>query len=331
MLAKFFSSILGLRWIVRWYQQKRRNNKHLLPILKRLEEYGKGKFNSMLRRKIENYYAYYIPLILLYPMARIQNKRPTEKEYYKALLVSVLIPCFDDLLDQKGMESFALQGLQPDLQNLEGDDFLNIVCRQVQMELISLSTTDSNYLKYSQEAIQAQKQSLTQKVANIYSGDLEQITNEKGGVSALLVSSLLDTKPSDQTNQFIYDLGASFQWANDLFDIRKDAEEGIFTLASAGVYSFPELRFRWRNIMKELDGKLRQLPISTWTYWDLKFGIFGLYSLVLVALDHLSLHVPEVPAWNLSFWQQIKREKIMVDMALWRNRIKALAYLLRSL
>ncbi len=95
----------------------------------------------------------------------------------------------------------------------------------------------------------AQQKSLKQKDNSISISALEKITLAKGGSSFLYYRACLENAPKQTEKDLIYHLGGLMQLGNDIFDVYKDYQDNIHTLATKTT-DIKDLR---RYFQQELD------------------------------------------------------------------------------
>ncbi|MDX2195602.1 MAG: hypothetical protein NW207_04220 [Cytophagales bacterium] len=81
-------------------------------------------------------------------------------------------------------------------------------------------------------AIYYQKMSILQKYDKINLKTIQMITSKKGGYTMLVMSKILYGEYEQYYDTLIYELGHYIQLTNDVFDIYKDLQEGVKTMAN---------------------------------------------------------------------------------------------------
>lgn len=168
---------------------------------------------------------------------KLIERKLNESELKRIILLSHLAPIYDDLFDKVNTPKERIIELLKEPQqagkNNEETLFL-IFYRPMFSELIQ----KEEFLKYFLLLTEAQEQSKKQLTGKLTKNEVVQVTEQKGGYSALLLYSLLDSE-HDYKDQ-LYQLGACSQYMDDIFDWYEDCIEGRNTIANQ--YELKELQ-----------------------------------------------------------------------------------------
>ncbi len=143
--------------------------------------------------------------------------------------LTTLIPFYDDQFDHRE-QYFSWQSL---LENQKEDDpGPIIICKFLLAEIIVQIPNRDDFFHILDRIHAAQRSSLDQLGTKMNRQDLEQITWEKGGSSMLLFRGLWKHPPRPGEQEAWFCLGGLLQLCNDIFDIYRDLQAGISTLAT---------------------------------------------------------------------------------------------------
>lgn len=231
-----------------YYRQKKFIEK---TILKDIEEVKKGKDQSLNEkdfRKIKTYYGIAVPIIgEMYCLLRGTKLSNSERESLTYLGSSTGL--FDDFFDEKDTPEKHIKELitQP----------TEALCRNSHEQLFVrfyskvLSKANSTFIKeYSLKVFDAQILSKEQTDPHISPEEILFITKEKGGHSILFYRTALNNDISDSEKDMLHKVGFLGQLENDLFDIYKDYQEGVFTLVTTEK-SMTKLRSEYISLLNE--------------------------------------------------------------------------------
>jgi hypothetical protein len=169
--------------------------------------------------------------LLLFWLAGLYGRKPSMAERRLGWHMACLVPLGDDLADQAGRkaEEVARAVLQqPREQQTAEERLLGYVYHFI----LQHHPDPASFQPYLQAAMQAQNESLAQKQGKLSREDLLHIAYQKGGTALIMLrSSLAEPIPAAE-NPALRQLGGFIQLLNDLFDVYRDEQEGVQTLAN---------------------------------------------------------------------------------------------------
>ncbi len=184
----------------------------------------------------------------------LHDYRPSMSELKRGRYLGVSTPIADFLVDQEKLGAAEIHNM---IRKVSSHPWKNMVGR-----LFEKATENHPNSELCEELIfltlSAQHASLQQKESNLTGEKLKEITWNKGGFALLLYRSALDIPIGEKEWEAIFQLGGLMQLHNDIFDLYRDLQEGIITLATH-TESISQLTERFRdeiNITKEMFGLL---------------------------------------------------------------------------
>jgi hypothetical protein len=172
----------------------------------------------------------------------------------------------------------------------------------------------------------AQAFSLKQKEPNVDKNTIEEATYFKAGISLVFYRNVLDGEPTKEEEEMIYRLGGLMQIENDIFDVYKDSQESISTLATIET-KISNLRECYRAMTNEIFDLVRR----TQSHPKNKRRFIRYISLVLfpgnVCLDCLERN--EKSTNNFFLLNKYKRKDLICDMEKFANMLRVVRYYLR--
>ena len=228
---------------------------------------------------------------------------------------------FDDFFDQEGTGMSHLKKMlnSPSLEEAKTPSEKLFI----QFYLKALEHRNSETIKkYYNEGFEAQVQSIKQQQPDLTQEEITQITKQKGGIFILLYRSALEAEITEQEKAIIVEIGFLGQLENDIFDIYKDYQAGISTLATT-TKSISHLRLTYETSLNTIFELINQLkfPEKNKKKFSRLFSIVASRGLVcLDQLQKLETENFEIAAFN--------REQLICDMGTVKNNLKWLRYYL---
>lgn len=182
--------------------------------------------------KIYKYYGLGVPAMLglLYALPRgyaIDHQERLALTYVGAL-TGLIDDAFDeDLIDTANVLAY-IQSPDTFKPSTEAEHLLAYLGAEV-LRLLPRSHQD-DFVKLALDIFNLQVESVKQKEPSLAIEELDKITRSKGGLPFVLYRYCLKDKMSKEEEQLIYEIGASMQLGNDLFDVYKDLQDQIYTI-----------------------------------------------------------------------------------------------------
>jgi hypothetical protein len=167
-----------------------------------------------------------------------------------------------------------------------------------------------------------------QPVASALSLDaLDLRTMEKGGYSVLLFRHLLETPLTAAERQALFGFGGLVQLCDDIFDVWFDRQNGICTLATKLLeqQNLVQLQTRFARQIILVKQAFRQIPGTEYRRETSLRVLHFLSSITRVCLQRYAYLEKKHGTLPLD-----DRRAMVVDMAHWRNRWRALVETLRT-
>lgn len=308
-------------------RQKKFIQKNIIPFLDSLERKHQGKFPEDQRKKIIRYYSIFIPVVLCHSFKNLTGKSLSVNERLKASYAGILTPVYDDLFEYSSIDQNQINQLTLTPQVYTANGFHPKVIQEIQSYLIDHAYIKEKYLLYSHLVMSSQFDSLTQKNNTITQEAIQKITFDKGGYSVLLFFSLLDQVVSEEEVTLSYLIGSNYQLCNDIFDIYKDVQDGIYTLANTYQNLESLKAVLWKNIKLQKE-YIDSLPYSKSKKEIFKAGIHLIPARAFVALNvlikrHGTIQDPK------KYWTTQKRESMIVDMEYIPHVVQWIKYCLK--
>lgn len=267
-------------------KQKRFNRRFLIPYIKNLEEKYNGAFSTPQLKKILHYYGLFIPSVLCASYKRLYGKTLTEEERKRVTLFGILTPVGDDLFDIDKLDVESIRTITFTPEQFNATTFTSNVAKQIQHYLLQSVPYKEQYIKAAKDVFEIQLQTIRQTNPAITSKEIEEITYAKGGYSVIIYHQTLDENASPEMYKALFYIGSLMQFANDCFDIYKDVQDGIYTLASR-CSDYRQIKKIYINKVRETNRLIMKLPYPKSRKEEFCIIMHAIIAQGLVAIDQM--------------------------------------------
>lgn len=255
--------------------------------------------------------------------AQLCGRVTHRQEQLRNKLYFVLSGLYDDMLDQKEASVADIDRMFQDPASFQPRNFNEQVLIHVHLALLDSVSDKKSYHELLKEMHAVQLESLQQFDPQIENDHLISIARRKGGYSLLMCRHYLDLPVAKYTDDIWYHLGAVIQLSNDVFDLYKDLQEGIYTYANRAT-SYQTIKVVYDQEVKALRKSIEAMPIPY--FKKLRFSI--LLSLIpalgYVALDNLQRLQGAAP--QLPELRNVARRTLIVDMEKPKNMLRLMIH-----
>ena len=198
-------------------------------------------------KKIRKYYSLAVPAILGEGFCLLRGKPMSRSERFTLTYLGALSGLYDDFFDQHDTPEAHIRELTIHPSERIARNERELLFIRFYKMALEHSSQPQLIKEGFQEIRKAQLLSKRQKERDIGAKDIRYITLFKGGVSFLFYRSGLDGKIAETEEEVIYSLGGLMQLENDIFDIYKDHQDNISTLATI-THSINDLRTKYKQL-----------------------------------------------------------------------------------
>lgn len=307
-------------------KQRHYIQKHLPPLLKTIETYGGECFPPSSIKRFSKYWELGLNVVCdsLY---LLMDKRLSEEEHNRILLLSIFGPLYDDLFDENILHLNKLEAftLQPEKHHAAG--FKEHAVQELYLRILNCSPCRQKVIDHMHQVFTWQKASLRQMSSAVGEEELYEITYKKSYYSILLYYSTLDHYPAENVRAMLYPMAGLLQLTNDAFDVFKDLGGGIYTIPNLCL-NFDRIRQKFLSDVALFNKQLAALPFSQPAKNQYSITIHALHAMGLMALTQL-----EQNAQGVQTPQQLAalgRKALVCDMdnlrqkARWVKQVKLL-------
>ncbi len=250
-----------------------------------------------------------------------RNNNANEKE--RNLLYFIMVSVYDDFFDDKTLTLEQIDSIFYHPEAFAPQTFFEKVFIYTHTRLLNDVADKAQYFKDFEGLHIAQKDSLEQFNPLVSDEALLSITTRKGGYCLLMCRHYLDTPYLPEADATWYALGGVIQLTNDLYDIYKDMQEGIITLAIRAK-QYEAIFALYHKHAQALNESIRQLPVKSKRKSDLSIILNVIAAFGYVALDNLA-RIQGNKA-SLPAFESLARKELIIDMEKNTNRFKLLKF-----
>ena len=309
---RIITSLAGAAWYVATNYWSR---------ISRLEKVVMGALGEELDVAARKRLKQYVPafLVIEYLFSLLQQAPLTEVQRQKSMFLSGLTPFFDDLTDDSNYSPEQIQQL------LTGWSAIDLPAAKYCAVLFQAGGFEWN--THWQRVVDAQLASRRQLENTITEAEIHHLTIEKGGASVLLGWQVIaDGSGGAGVEKLSLAFGGYAQLLNDIFDIWKDREAGVRTLATTTM-DFGDLTEQYKSFFKRVEEALGDTPYSAAGKRQVGALLIPFYALGLVALRQLRhLELSPSGTFDLMYWS---RKQLVCDMVRWGNRFRWAWYMIK--
>lgn len=192
--------------------------------------------------------------------ALLRNKKLNSLENKLLQNLSILIPLYDDLMDELQFSHSQIRELVLD-HNLTKHPYFEIIS-PLAYEILNSVKDKNEFLNLLENIGKIQDLSLRQtQLEKLSDSELEFITYQKGGLSLEMIRLMCFNETNTIEKDFVFQLGSQFQFINDIFDIYKDRESQTQTLCT-NCNDFTILKNRFELLNENIISASLKLPYS---------------------------------------------------------------------
>ncbi len=282
----------------------------IVPGFRELEIEQNEQFDPYLSHKIFKYYALYVPVVIGNGFARLHGRALSEKERRLLTLLGIVTPFFDDFFDIERLSEDKIHALFSDPFTTSADTLMQKAFTHYGREIVSSVPDKGFFRKISEEVFQSQIQSGLQESHIISVEENKILTRNKGGYSLLFYYSGMDVERNEAIQDVIYKTGALLQLCNDIFDIYKDIQKGIYTLPRSYT-DIADLKQYFLDSYNELLSRANALPLPRHNVEAFLRRPQFLFAMTLVSLNNLSRL--QAKAKGKFRWEECSRSQLICD------------------
>lgn len=315
----YFSNVVKIFFLfIKFWKQFKKQKKFL-------SEFSQTYDNKLNKSDLDRVrtYGLYVPIFIGESYSVLRGSKLTTNERTAITCLGSMTALFDDLFDESDYsDDFIRNVLGNPVKNESYSPQLNLL-----VELYMLFLENSNHKSSAKvlmnNIFHAQVVSRNQTQASLSQKELETITYNKGGYTMQLYRRAFANIISENEDALFYKLGAIGQLENDIFDIYKDYNAGIKTLATTAS-EIKHLELTYQNLHSEI---LNNIDKTTYKFENKEQ--FKLICSLIISRGYVALSQFKKLSkkTNLVFKiTKYSRNELICDMEKPLNRVKLLHY-----
>jgi hypothetical protein len=299
-------------------QQQAFIKRYLDPLWRKLSVQTGYQLNELESHKVFYYYPLFNFLANNQNYLVLRNRPITEVENKRLILVSVMATLYDDLTDEENwpaedLHDLLYRKLDPAKKNKKSN-----LIEALDDELQTTAKPGRHYQQALEQAIAGQIGSAAQLNPQIGYEAVLELSHQKCGNSSRIWAALLDEDWTATEDAIIYKTGFINQILNDVFDVRKDSLDGVYSILRTAP-SVDTVRQLLKDSFWEVHELVRSLPIEPKVQTRFLNRISCFFSFGMVGLHHLQPLEQQYGAprhWDAN---SIARPQLVTDMAKMKN------------
>ncbi|MDF2186803.1 class 1 isoprenoid biosynthesis enzyme [Paraflavitalea sp. CAU 1676] len=242
---------------------------------------------------------------------QLTGQELSEKEHKNILLLSLFMPLFDDLFDDRLLpyETITKLVTHPEQHTPSGET--DQLVRELYIELLRGVPRRDLFIQHLLEGTHWEKESLKQLDEGISERDLYDITYNKSYYSLQLFYDTLDHYPPPPMQPMLYALAGLMQLVNDAFDVWKDTHNGIYTLPNL-YRKYDELQQLFLDEMSFINQQLSQLSYNPTAKANFAITIHALHAMGWLSLQQLKQATTKIS--TMAELKTLSRKTLVCDM-----------------
>ncbi len=297
---------------------------HIQPDLDEAYRNNDGSLDSGDLKKITDYYGIAIPVIVGELIAALRGFKLSEEERKALTYLGTTTGLFDDFFDKFHLTDEKIRQLIEPSSKFLGSNSAEKLFLHFNKKVLQYVPDKDLLFHYITKVYEAQIESRKQAVPGLSTEEIYRITIEKGGFSVLLCRAAMLNPFLQGEEKALYEIGGLTQFANDLFDIYKDRNDRIHTLATTA-RDIEEVRRIFQEHVKKSFTAILHTPYKKRNkHKFLRLASLCLSSRCFVVLDQLKSNQESTE--NIFRAEAYSRKNLICDMEKKINQWRSLKY-----
>lgn len=310
--------------VARLNEQKSFIKKHINPLIAEARQLDDDSLDDNDIKKITAYYGLAVPAVLGESFCILRGNPMTEKERLASTCQGAMTGLGDDFFDRQRLSE---QGVKDFIEN--PDRFTgNSASEKLFLHFYKTALANAPQPALMQQQLfrvfYAQLLSKKQDEPGLSADVINDITIRKGAESLLYYRTAFDHPMKSGEEKMLYSLGGLMQLSNDIFDVYKDRQAGVHTLATT-TGSIKSLRVHYRALLKlATESAFRSGYSNERVRRFLGLLNLGIFARCLVCLDQLEQL--EKRSGGVFELHRYSRKDLICDMDTATNKLRSLRY-----
>lgn len=313
----------------RFKKQKAVVGRLLKPIINEYSLEDDGSMSSYDYYKISHYYGVGVPILAGGFFEAIFDKKLSDQSVSAMTYMAAVTGLYDDFFDKTGHSKEQIIAMTCDPEKYKAGSVRENVFVAFTLKALEQIENREAIDQSKMSVLEVQWESKAQKVKNQLSWEeLKDISITKGGLSLFFYAAGTVTDVSKVQEDLIMRIGGMLQYGNDIFDVHKDLQEGVYTHVNT-VQDMRVIKKDFEGMLNALFQKLESSGLSAGQIKVIKQHVLLFSCRALVCLDQfLQLQIANGNKFEVD---QFSRKQLVCDMEKPKNALKAINYYLNLL
>lgn len=228
-------------------------------------------------------------------------------EHKTILLLSIFVPLIDDLFDDQLLQYEQIRELISEPEKYTASNNVDRIAHQLYLQILELVPDKDRFVRNLKLGVHWEKESLKQFDKHISEEELTSITYNKSYYSILLFCSVLQEYPCAATEAILYPVSGLMQLTNDVFDVWKDTQKGLYTIPN--LYAdFGKLEALFLQEISDINSRISELDYPEKNRKEFLIRTHTLHAMGWMSLQQLKTVAAEKPLNELS------RKELVCDL-----------------
>jgi hypothetical protein len=310
---------VGKDLLISAWKQNKFNKSYLNKVLNDIVKKTNYNFSNKEAKKVFYYYPIFTIMACAEMYLALKGRGLTIAERKRLSIVCVMATLFDDLIDEEKWNDEMLLDLLHEKLSFHSVSSKAQLIYLLNNILKTIWVRTEKFNNALQQAIFWQIQSQKQLNEKISLQEIENICRKKNGYTSLMFAYTLDENWNEPELDFIFQSAMVGQLVNDVFDVYKDSQDGIYSM----ILQSPNIKMAEVFFINECK-KLHQSVLKTSSHIKSKNYCINrmscLHGFALVAFNHLqnteNKYGKPIP------WKRALRKELVTDLEWWSHRFK---------
>ncbi|MEK6782336.1 MAG: class 1 isoprenoid biosynthesis enzyme [Bacteroidota bacterium] len=323
----FHSPFLAYKMVRNLQQQKKFIQDYISGQLEVARTENDGSLDESDFKKITSYYGLAVPAILGEAFCALHGRKMTSKERMASTCQGAITGLFDDFFDKRLISDQELKAFIERPKQLTGNTSSEKLFLYFYRMALENAAEPKLMMEHLYRVFHAQVDSKKQVNSDLSSDEIKAITFLKGGTSLVFYRMAFTPSFGKDEEDMLLRLGGLMQLSNDIFDVYKDLQHRIRTLATT-TRDIREIRKLFGELLKDGYSSARKTQYrkdNVERFLDIIS--LGIFSRSFVCLDQLEER--QRLSNNVFSPQHYSRSDLICDMDNPGNKWKSLMYHLK--
>ena len=308
-------------------RQKKFLKKNIGPQLTAAQKQADGSLDESDIKKINGYYGLAVPAVLGEAFCVLRGEPMTEKERIASTNQGAMTGLGDDFFDKQRLSAQGVKDFIEKPEQFSGNSASEKLFLDFYKTALANAPQPAQMQQQIFKVFQAQLLSKQQDAPGLSYEVIKDITIRKGAESLLYYRTAFEHPMRNGEEKMLYSLGGLMQLSNDIFDVYKDYQSGVNTLATTAT-KIESLRFHyWAVLQIGTDAAFRLGYARKNIRKFLGLISIGIFSRCFVCLDQLEKI--EKRTGGVFDLKSYNRKDLICDMDTVGNKLKSLWYHLK--